>query len=167
MVYWQREELHSHPSRHSEVATMNVYIWILELAALGGLILLVRWVLHKLKERKAHEAHAVRKQGSAASRAERDRLDIEALTRGIAEPARTPGSAMPSSGAAREERGRRAATHSAFDPDMPAVKRAISARALGSAGIRVRLRSPRYSRMAPLSKMEMSPSTSQGTCPNG
>ncbi len=106
---------------------MNVYIWILELAALGGLILLVRWVLHKLKERKAHEAHAVRKQGSAASRAERDRLDIEALTRGIAEPARTPGSAMPSSGAAREERGRRAATHSAFDPDMPAPRRDAAA----------------------------------------
>ena len=102
---------------------MNVYIWILELAALGGLILLVRWVLHKLKERKAHEAHAVRKQGSAASRAERDRLDIEALTKGIAEPAWKPGTDRPSAGAARQERGRRAATHSSFDPDMPVPRK--------------------------------------------
>ena len=69
----------------------------------------------------------MRKQGSAASRAERDRKDIEALTRGITEPARAPGADKPSSGAARQERGRRAAVHSAFDPDMPAPRRDAAA----------------------------------------
>ncbi len=102
---------------------MKAYIWILELAAVGGLFLLGRWLWHKMGERKAHAATAIRKQGSAASRAERDRLDIEALTRGIAEPARIPGTDTPSAGAARQERGRRAATHSSFDPDMPVPPR--------------------------------------------
>jgi hypothetical protein len=99
---------------------MKVYIWILELAAAGGLFLFGRWVWHKQVERKAQAAHAVRKQGSAASRAERDRLDIEALTRGLGEPRRIPGTETAAAGAARQERGRRAATHSAFDPDLPA-----------------------------------------------
>ena len=102
---------------------MKVYVWILELAAVGVLFLVGRWVWHKLGERKQRAEHAVRKQGSAASRAERDRLDIEALTRGIAEPAWTPGTDRPSAGAARQERGRRAATHSAFDPDLPVPTR--------------------------------------------
>ena len=106
---------------------MKVYVWILELAALGVILFLVRWALHKVKERKAHAAHAVRKQDSATSRAERDRKDIEALTRGITEPARAPGADKPSSGAARQERGRRAAVHSAFDPDMPAPRRDAAA----------------------------------------
>ena len=75
---------------------MKVYIWILELAAAGGLFLLGRWIWHKMAERKTHAAHVVRKQGSAASRAERDRLDIEALTKGIAEPAWKPGTDRPS-----------------------------------------------------------------------
>jgi hypothetical protein len=37
----------------------------------------------------------------------------------------------------------------------------------GSAGISVELSLPRWSRIAPLSKIEMSPSVSQGTWPNG
>jgi hypothetical protein len=98
---------------------MKVYIWILELAAAGALFLLVRWILGKSKERKADAAHAVRKQGSAVSRADRDRKDIEALTRGMVEP-RIPGTESRSDGSAREERGRRAASHSSFDPDLPA-----------------------------------------------
>ncbi len=98
---------------------MKAYIWILELAAVGVLFLLARWIWQKLKERKVHAAKAVLKQGSAVSRAERDRKDIEALTRGIAEPARIPGTESPSAGAARQERGRRAAVHSSFDPDLP------------------------------------------------
>ena len=48
---------------------MKVYIWILELAAAGGLFLLGRWIWHKMAERKTHAAHVVRKQGSAASSA--------------------------------------------------------------------------------------------------
>ena len=107
---------------------MKVYIWILELAAAGGLFLLGRWLLHKRNEHKTQAAQAVRKQGSAASRAERDRRDIEALTRGIIEPARQPGSDRPSAGAARQERGRRAATHSAFDPDLPAPRQDVEAK---------------------------------------
>lgn len=99
---------------------MKAYIWILELAAVGGLFLLARWAWHKMGESKARAAHAVRKQGSAASLAERDRKDIEALTRGIVEPARIPGTESRSSGEARQERGRRAAVHSSFDPDLPA-----------------------------------------------
>jgi hypothetical protein len=99
---------------------MKVYVWILELAAAGALFLLVRWILGKVKERKADAAHSVRKQGSAVSRAERDRKDIEALTRGIADPPRIPGTESAKAGAARQERGRRAASHSSFDPDMPA-----------------------------------------------
>ena len=99
---------------------MKVYIWILELAAAGGLFLLGRWLWHKQAERKAHAAHTVRKQGSAASRAERDRLDIEALTRKMTESDRIPGTETAGAGAARQERGRRAASHSSFDPDMPA-----------------------------------------------
>jgi len=102
---------------------MKVYIWILELAAAGGLFLLGRWIWHKSAERQQLAAQAVRKQGSAASRAERDRLDIEALTRGLADPPRLPGGDRPSAGAARQERGRRAATHSAFDPDLPVPRR--------------------------------------------
>ena len=102
---------------------MKVYIWILELAAAGGLFLLGRWIWHKMAERKTQAAHVVRKQGSAAARAERDRLDIEALTKGIAEPAWKPGTDRPSAGAARQERGRRAATHSSFDPDMPVPRK--------------------------------------------
>lgn len=98
---------------------MKAYVWILELAAAGGLFLLGRWLWHKMGERKAHAATAIRKQGSAASRAERDRLDIEALTRGMADSPRIPGTESASAGAARQERGRRAATHSSFDPDLP------------------------------------------------
>lgn len=107
---------------------MKVYIWMLELAAAGGLFLLGRWLLHKRNERQAQAAMAVRKQGSAASRAERDRLDIEALTRGLAEPARTPGTDSPSAGAARQERGRRAAVRSSFDPDVPVPPRGSPAK---------------------------------------
>jgi hypothetical protein len=103
---------------------MKVYLWIL---ALGAIIFLVRWALHWRKEHGLRAAHAVRKQDSAASRAERDRKDIEALTRGLAEPAHIPGTDKPSSGAARQERGRRAATHSTFDPDMPAPRRDAAA----------------------------------------
>lgn len=98
---------------------MKVYIWILELAAAGGLFLLGRWLWHKLGERKQHAANAVRHESSKVSRAERDRRDIEALTRGIAEPARIPGTESASASAARQERGRRAAGRSSFDPDMP------------------------------------------------
>lgn len=99
---------------------MKVYVWILELAAAGGLFLLGRWLWRKRDESKAAAAHAVRKQGSAISRAERDRKDIEALTRGLGEPPRIPGTESKSAGLAREERGRRAAAHSSFDPDLPA-----------------------------------------------
>ncbi len=106
---------------------MKAYILFLELAAAGVLFLVLRWGWHKLRERKERAAQNVRKQGSAASRAERDRKDIEELTRGIAEPARAPGADRPSSGAARQERSRRAATHSAFDPDMPAPRRDVAA----------------------------------------
>ncbi|MEO8197521.1 MAG: hypothetical protein ABI689_12470 [Thermoanaerobaculia bacterium] len=99
---------------------MQAYIWILELAAVGGLFLFGRWIWHKMHERKAQAAHAVKKQGSVASRAERDRLDIEKLTRGMTEAERIPGTETVAAGAARQERGRRAATHSTFDPDLPA-----------------------------------------------
>ena len=98
---------------------MKVYIWILELAAAGALFMLVRWILGKAKERKADAANAVRKQGSAVNRADRDRKAIEALTRGMVEP-RIPGTESKGAGSAREERGRRAASHSSFDPDLPA-----------------------------------------------
>ncbi len=107
---------------------MKAYIWILELAAVGGLFLLGRWIWHKMGESKQRSALAVRKQGSAASRAERDRLDIEALTRGLVEPARIPGAERAGTGAARQERGRRAASHSAFDPDLPAPSAQESAK---------------------------------------
>ncbi|MEO7794621.1 MAG: hypothetical protein ABIV06_07580, partial [Thermoanaerobaculia bacterium] len=70
-------------------------------------------------ESKAHASHAMRKQGSAASLAERDRADIEKLTRGIVEPAKAPGAEAPRTAAASQERGRRAAAHSSFDPDLP------------------------------------------------
>jgi hypothetical protein len=99
---------------------MKVYIWILELAAAGALFLLVRWIWHKIGERKAHAVRAVRQQGSAASRAERDRLEVEQLTRGMTEPPSVRSTPLADAGAQRVERGRRAATHSAFDPDMPA-----------------------------------------------
>ena len=99
---------------------MKVYIWIMELAAAGGLFLLGRWLWQKRTEGKAHAAHAGRKQGSADSRAERDRKDIEALTRGLVEPARIPGTDSRASGDPRQERGRRAASPSSFDPDLPA-----------------------------------------------
>lgn len=102
---------------------MQAYIWILELAAVGGLFLFGRWIWHKMNERKAQAAQAVRKQGSVASLAERDRLDIERLTRGMTGPERPPGAETLAAGAARQERGRRAATHSAFDPDLPARPR--------------------------------------------
>src|SRR6266446_5625803 len=42
-----------------------------------------------------------------------------------------------------------------------------SARPRGSVGISAALFSPRYNRIAPLSKTVMSPSVSHGTCPNG
>lgn len=103
---------------------MKVYAWVLALAAI---VFVVRWALRKVKDRKALADQAVRKQGSALSRAERDRKDIEALTRGITEPARVPGADKPSSGAARQERGRRAASHSDFDPDMPVPRRDAAA----------------------------------------
>lgn len=120
MVYWLGADRFPRECPPRKKPVMKVYIWILELAAAGGLFLLGRWLWHKQGERKARAVQAVRKQGSAASRAERDRLDIEALTRGIAEPARIPGTESASAGAARQERGRRAATHSSFDPDLPA-----------------------------------------------
>jgi hypothetical protein len=99
---------------------MKAYIWILELAAVGGLFLLARFLWQRYQARGAHAQHAARKTQSAASRAERDRLDIEALTRGLSEPARPQATDRPSAGAARQERGRRAAVHSSFDPDLPA-----------------------------------------------
>lgn len=95
---------------------MKAYIWVI---GLGALFVLARWIWNRMEQRKVHAAHAVRKQGSAQSRAERDRKDVEALTRGIVEPARIPGTETAGSGAAREERGRRAAAHSSFDPDLP------------------------------------------------
>lgn len=111
---------------------MKAYIWILELGGVAGLFLLGRFLWHRYQARGHRAAHAVRETRNAVSRAERDRLDIEALTRSMVEPgssADAPGPGSPSAGAAREERGRRAAAHSDFDPDLPAPVKDSATRA--------------------------------------
>lgn len=99
---------------------MKAYIWILELAAVGGLFLLGRWLWHKLGERKDRAAHAVRHKSSSASLAERDRLECKALEMklGAGEPAADDD--RPSLGALREARRGSTRNESSFDPDLPA-----------------------------------------------
>ena len=99
---------------------MKAYVLFLELAAAGVLFLLARWGWHKLRERKERAAHDVRKQGSAASRAERDRADCKALEMKLGEGAPSPDPARPSLGAQRESRRGSTANESSFDPDLPA-----------------------------------------------
>lgn len=104
---------------------MKVVLWILVLAALAGFV----FVYRRLRRHHTETFHRkARNRNSIESRAERDRLDIEALTQSLAEPARSLSPGSPSAGAAREERGRRAAAHSAFDPDLPAPVRDSAAR---------------------------------------
>ena len=95
---------------------------LLLLAVLAACYFAAQWLRRKSAETSRRKAVG---QRALESRAERDRIDIEALTRSLSEPAQSasPDSASPnpaSTGAAREERGRRAAAHSSFDPDLPA-----------------------------------------------
>lgn len=99
---------------------MKAYVLFLELAAAGVLFLLLRWGWQKLRERKVRTAHDVRKQGSAVSRAERDRADCKALEMKLGEGAPSSEPARPSLGALRESRRGSTANESSFDPDLPA-----------------------------------------------
>ncbi len=95
---------------------------LLLLAALAACYFAVQWLRKKSAETSRRKAVG---QRALESRAERDRVDIEALTRSLSEPARSasPDSASTDSataGVAREERSRRAAAYSSFDPDLPA-----------------------------------------------
>lgn len=98
---------------------MKAYILFLELAAAGVLFLVLRWGWHKLRERRERAAHDVRKQGSAASRAERDRADCKALEMKLGEGAPKSDPARPSLGARHESRRGSSASETSFDPDLP------------------------------------------------
>ena len=99
---------------------MKAYILFLELAAAGVLFVLLRWGWHKLRERKERAAHDLRKQGSAASRAERDRADCKALEAKLGDGETGTDPARPSLGALREARRGSTRNESRFDPDLPA-----------------------------------------------
>lgn len=99
---------------------MKAYTLFLMLAAAGVLFVLVRWGWRKLRERKERAAHDVLKQGSVASRAERDRADCLALEMKLGEGAPNPEPTRPSLGAQRESRRGSTANESSFDPDLPA-----------------------------------------------
>lgn len=99
---------------------MKVYTLFLALAAVGVLVVLVRWALHWMKERGAKKGHAVRHSSSAASRAERDRADCRALEMKLGAGASNPEPARPSLGALRESSRGSTANESSFDPDLPA-----------------------------------------------
>ena len=90
---------------------------LLVLAGLAACYFVVRWLRRRFAETSQRKAVG---QRALESRAERDRIDIEALTRSLSEPAQSASPDSASTGAAREERGRRAAAHSSFDPDLPA-----------------------------------------------
>jgi hypothetical protein len=93
---------------------VSIIVVLLVVLALG-----VRWLKQYLALRRTRGAQAIQANRKQASRAERDRLEIQALAMKLtAEP--SAGVESPSAGAAREARGRRAAAHSAFDPDLPA-----------------------------------------------
>jgi len=98
---------------------MKAYILFLELAAAGVLFLVLRWGWHKLRERKERAAQDVRKQGSAASRAERDRADCKALEAKLGDGASSTDPDRPSLGALREARRGSTRNESSFDPDLP------------------------------------------------
>jgi hypothetical protein len=112
-----------------EATEMKAYIWILELAAVGGLFLLARWALHWRKERGTRAAHAVRNTSSAASRAERDRLECLALEAKLGDGgAASQEPARPSMGAARAARRGSSAYETGFDPDLPPAPKSDGAR---------------------------------------
>lgn len=90
---------------------------LLLLAVLAACYFAVQWLRRKSAETSRRKAVG---QRALESRAERDRIDIEALTRSLSEPAQSASPDSASTGAEREERGRRAAAHSSFDPDLPA-----------------------------------------------
>ena len=100
---------------------MKAYSWLIELAAVGGLILLVRWALQWRKERdKRADARPCGTRIRPSPGRERDRLDCLALEMKLSDDAPSDDSPAQTLEALRESRRGTTRDESSFDPDLPA-----------------------------------------------